>query len=260
MHQFHCCVEYIYAHANRRRANTRFRIQTDFRETIPPKSTFNLIAVGDNKKTFAPGVTARIGSRRAKLSFAEALSATPLARERNTGRYPVRTQLSPNLSPMSRLLQSRAKLQWPKPGESAITPRPKLPARTDRRARCAPVSAAHRRPRDRLVRGHYVFSGQRHFASTIFADQILIVGWRLSKEAWPPVGSLSATRCTNVSVLFLLFLSRSRFFSLLSPSVFPLGGGEREDAPRHGSMPPLLLRASLASASTLIASSYQARR
>lgn len=34
--------------------------------------------------------------------------------------------------------------------------------------------------------GHYVFSGQRHFASTIFADQILIVGWRLSKEAWPP--------------------------------------------------------------------------
>jgi len=67
-----------------------------------------------------------------------------------------------------------------------------------------------------IVRGHYVFSGQRHFASTIFADQILIVGWRLSKEAWPPVGSLSATRCTNVSLLLLLFLSRclsrSRFF------------------------------------------------
>lgn len=66
----------------------------------------------------------------------------------------------------------------------------------------------HRRRmyRDRLVRGHYVFSGQRHFASTIFADQILIVGWRLSKEAWSPVGSLSATRCTNASVFFFLFL------------------------------------------------------
>lgn len=62
----------------------------------------------------------------------------------------------------------------------------------------------------------------RHFTSTIFADQILIVGWRLSKEAWPPVGSLSATRCTNALVFFLLFLLYlSRFFSLLSPSPPP---------------------------------------
>lgn len=77
----------------------------------------------------------------------------------------------------------------------------------------------HRRrtDRDRFVHGHYVFSGQRHFASTIFADQILIVGWRLSKEAWSPVGSLSATRCTNASVFFLLFLFfLSRFLSLPS--------------------------------------------
>lgn len=70
----------------------------------------------------------------------------------------------------------------------------------------AGFTAEHWPPEIGLVRGHYVFSGQRHFASTIFADQILIVGWRLSKEAWPPVGSLSATRCTNVLVLFLLFL------------------------------------------------------
>ena len=46
---------------------------------------------------------------------------------------------------------------------------------------------------------------KRHFASTIFADQILIVGWRLSKEAWPPVGSHSATRCTNALVFFVGF-------------------------------------------------------
>lgn len=58
----------------------------------------------------------------------------------------------------------------------------------------------------------------RHFTSTIFADQILIVGWRLSKEAWPPVGSLSATRCTNALVFFLLFLLYLSRFSLLSPS------------------------------------------
>lgn len=91
----------------------------------------------------------------------------------------------------------------------------------------------HRRPRDRLVRGHYVFSGQRHFASTIFADQILIVGWRLSKEAWPPVGSLSATRCTNVSVLFLLFLWLALQLLLVSPRVsscFLLA--KKRDAPR----------------------------
>ena len=56
-----------------------------------------------------------------------------------------------------------------------------------------------------LVHEHYVFSGQRHFASTIFADQILIVGWRLSKEAWPLVGSVSATRCTNALVFFFFF-------------------------------------------------------
>lgn len=66
--------------------------------------------------------------------------------------------------------------------------------------------------------GHYVFSGQRHFASTIFADQILIVGWRLSKEAWSPVGSLSATRCTNaLAFFFLLFLFPPLSLPLLLP-------------------------------------------
>ena len=63
-------------------------------------------------------------------------------------------------------------------------------------------------------RSYYVFSGQRHFASTIFADQILIVGWRLSKEAWPLVGSVSATRCTNALLFFFFF-----FFFLYSSTI-----------------------------------------
>lgn len=65
-------------------------------------------------------------------------------------------------------------------------------------------------------RSYYVFSGQRHFASTIFADQILIVGWRLSKEAWPLVGSVSATRCTNALLFFFFF-----FFFLYSSTIHP---------------------------------------
>lgn len=48
-----------------------------------------------------------------------------------------------------------------------------------------PVSPSAGRSRSSRSRGYYVFSCQRHFTSTIFADQILIVGWRLSKEAWP---------------------------------------------------------------------------
>ena len=64
-------------------------------------------------------------------------------------------------------------------------------------------------------RSYYVFSGQRHFASTIFADQILIVGWRLSKEAWPLVGSVSATRCTNALLFFFFFF----FFFLYSSTI-----------------------------------------
>ena len=65
---------------------------------------------------------------------------------------------------------------------------------------CRFQASAKSRPR-----AYYVFSGQRHFASTIFADQILIVGWRLSKEAWPLVGSVSATRCTNALLFFFFF-------------------------------------------------------
>jgi len=45
-----------------------------------------LIAVGDHKKIGSRRVTTRIGSSRAKLSFAEAPSTTSLAREGNTGR------------------------------------------------------------------------------------------------------------------------------------------------------------------------------
>lgn len=35
-------------------------------------------------------------------------------------------------------------------------------------------------------------AARRHFDSTIFADQILIVGWRLSKGAWPALASFIA--------------------------------------------------------------------
>lgn len=92
----------------------------------------------------------------------------------------------------------------------------------------------------------------RHFASTIFADQILIVGWRLSKEAWSPVGSLSATRCTNALAFFLLFL-----FLLLSLLLAPSRISPQEcDVPRRS--PRVSLRRSGVRATRmLIASSYQ---
>lgn len=95
----------------------------------------------------------------------------------------------------------------------------------------------------------------RHFTSTIFADQILIVGWRLSKEAWPPVGSLSATRCTNALVFFLLFLLYlSRFFSLLSslPPLFLCS--ERVATHRN------VVSSDVRSTRMLIASNYQTCR
>lgn len=110
-------------------------------------------------------------------------------------------------------------------------------------------------------RRHYVFSGQRHFTSTIFADQILIVGWRLSKEAWPP-GWFTFSHAMHERTGFLPLISLllfSRFFLL---SLRILCAAKECDAPRHSRVPSHLQPAQRCprNARMLIASSYQNRR
>lgn len=94
----------------------------------------------------------------------------------------------------------------------------------------------HSRSRSSRSRRHYVFSGQRHFTSTIFADQILIVGWRLSKEAWSP-GWFTFSHAMHERTGFLPLISLllfSRFFLL---PLRVLCAAKECDAPRHSRVP-----------------------
>lgn len=103
----------------------------------------------------------------------------------------------------------------------------------------------HGRSRSSRSRGHYVFSGQRHFTSTIFADQILIVGWRLSKEAWPP-GWFTFSHAMH---------EHTGFLPLISPLLLPLFLASLAcvlyaecDAPRHSRVPLHLVTGATVSA------------
>lgn len=79
------------------------------------------------------------------------------------------------------------------------------------------------RSRSSRSRRHYVFSGQRHFTSTIFADQILIVGWRLSKEAWPP-GWFTFSHAMHERIGFRPLISLLLLLLLLVPFACSLRG------------------------------------
>jgi len=97
---------------------------------------------------------------------------------------------------------------------------------------------------------HYVFSGQRHFTSTIFADQILIVGWRLSKEAWPP-GWFTFSHAMHEHIGFFPLISL-----LLLPLLFLLPlrvlcAAKECDAPRHSLVPSHLAAGATVSAQSV---------